>query len=109
MIDPHWQLVDLDPRTWRNIGRFISPGQYIRAGNPDEHALYVLHDDGRFLNAVDTESGPRRDLGIERVNDPTGLAERIDESRRMGAGPRDRPPSPRRRLQPAPRQHHGAS
>jgi len=77
VIDPHWQLVDLDPRTWRNIGRFINPGQYIRAGNPDEHALYVLHDDGRVLNAVDTKTGPRRDLGIERVTDPTGLAERL--------------------------------
>ena len=38
MIDPHWQLVDLDPRTWRNIGRFINPGLYIRAGNPASKA-----------------------------------------------------------------------
>lgn len=77
MIDPFWQLVDLDPKTWRNIGRFINPGQYIRAGDPNEHALYILHDEGRFLNAVDTKTGPRRDLAIERVVDPTGVAERL--------------------------------
>lgn len=77
MIDPFWQLVDLDPKTWRAIGRFINPGQYIRAGNPDEHALYVLHDDGRVLNAVDTKAGTRRDLGLTRVTDPTGLAEEL--------------------------------
>lgn len=75
MIDPFWQLVDLDPRTWRNIGRFINPGQYVRTGDPDEHALYVLHDEGQFLRAVDTATGPRQDLGIERVSDPTGLAQ----------------------------------
>jgi hypothetical protein len=36
MIDPHWILEDLDPHTWRNLGRFIDPGLYIRAARPDE-------------------------------------------------------------------------
>jgi hypothetical protein len=74
MIHPHWSVVDLDPITWRNIGAFISPGRYVRAGDPGERALYVLHDNGRVLNAVDTASGRRIDLGLARIDDPDGVA-----------------------------------
>jgi len=74
VINPHWQLVDLDPVTWRNIGRFISPGRYIRAGTSDEHALYALHDNGRVLNVIDTLTGRRTDLDLAPLTDPEEAA-----------------------------------
>jgi hypothetical protein len=77
MIDPHWSLVDLDPRTWRAIGRFFDPGNYIRAAQPDEHGLFVLHNGERVLRVVDTQSGVRRDLALDGVGDPHALADRL--------------------------------
>lgn len=77
MIDPAWSLTDLDPRTWRAIGRFFDPGQYIRAAQPGERGLFVLHDGGRVLRAVDTQSGVRRDLALGRVGDPRALADAL--------------------------------
>ncbi|HLZ61801.1 MAG TPA: hypothetical protein VKR06_33075 [Ktedonosporobacter sp.] len=82
MIDPHWSVVDLDPRTWRNIGRFFDPGQYIRAAQPGEHALYVLHDSGRLLRIVDTEQGVLNNLAISSVADPEKLAQQLYEQDR---------------------------
>ena len=77
MIDPHWQLVDLDPYTWRNIGRFIDPGLYVRAGSPEEHGLFVIHDGGTVLSVVETSGRSRKDLGLERVKSPQPLAEQL--------------------------------
>jgi hypothetical protein len=74
MIDPHWSLVDLDPRTWRAIGGFFDPGQYIRAAQPGEHGLFVLHDGGRVLRVIDTERGPRPDLDLRQVGSAADLA-----------------------------------
>ena len=74
MIDPHWSVIDLDPRTWRAIGGFFDPGQYIRAAQPGEHGLFVLHDGGRVMRVVDTVRGLRRDLALSRVDDPHELA-----------------------------------
>ncbi len=75
MIDPNWSVVDLDPHTWRKLGRFFDPGQYIRATQPGEHALFVLHDNGKLLHVVDTEQGIRTNLGISFVADPNALAQ----------------------------------
>ena len=77
MIDPHWSLVDLDPRTWRAIGPFFNPGQYMRAAQPGEHGLFVLHDGHHVLRVVDTARGVRRDLGLDEVDDPEELAARL--------------------------------
>jgi hypothetical protein len=77
MIDPHWSLVDLDPRTWRAIGRFFDPGQYIRAAQPGEHGLFVLHDGTRVLRAVDSQTGVRSDLALDTLGDPHALLERL--------------------------------
>jgi hypothetical protein len=74
MIDPHWQLTDLDPLTWRNLGRFIEPAQYIRAGQPGERGLYVLHDGTRVLNVVDENNTGFDSTLIRDVSDPRGLA-----------------------------------
>ena len=74
MIDPHWSLVDLDPRTWRAIGGFFDPGQYIRAAQPGERGLFVLHDGGRVLRVIDTERGPRPDLDLHQVDSAAELA-----------------------------------
>jgi hypothetical protein len=77
MIDPHWILEDLDPHTWRNLGRFIDPGLYIRAAQPEERGLFVLHDGGRVLRIVDTAIGVRRDLAIDSVAEPHALADEL--------------------------------
>ena len=79
MIDPHWLLQDLDPRTWRAIGRFFMPSQYVAAAQPGEHGLWVLHDGGQRPRVVDDQTGPRSDLGIERVDDPRSLALELHE------------------------------
>jgi hypothetical protein len=77
MIDPHWILEDLDPYTWRNLGRFIDPGLYIRAAQPGERGLFVLHDGGRILRVVDSALGVRRDLAIDSAAEPHTLAEEL--------------------------------
>jgi hypothetical protein len=78
VIDPHWLLQDLDPRTWRAIGRFFLPSQYIAAAQPGEHGLFVLHDGGAPVRAVDTTVGPRSDLAISApVMDPRDLAREL--------------------------------
>jgi hypothetical protein len=77
MIDPHWSVIDLDPRTWRAVGGYFDPGQYIRAAQPGEHGLFVLHDGGRVLRVVDTTQGVRRDLALSRVDDPHELAHKL--------------------------------
>lgn len=79
MIDPHWQLVDLDPYTWRAIGKYIDPSMYIRAGSPDERGLFVIHDEGRVLSVVESSGQARRDLGIVRVDTPRALAPQLYE------------------------------
>jgi hypothetical protein len=76
MIDPNWSVVDLDPWTWRNIGRFIDMPQYVRAAQPGEHGLFVLHDKGRVLKVVDTAGG-RSDVKIDRVADARLLAKEL--------------------------------
>jgi hypothetical protein len=77
MIDPHWQLVDLDPFTWRNIGKFIDPGLYIRAGSPDERGLYLIHDRGKVLSIVETSGRSRSDLDIDTFASPQSLADTL--------------------------------
>ena len=77
IIDPTWQVSDLDPVTWRNLGRFFNPQQYIRAAQPDEHGLFVLHDDGHVLKVVDT-AGLGRPEGIpDRIDAPEALARNL--------------------------------
>ena len=77
MIDPQWSLVDLDPHTWRALGPLFDPGLYIRAAQPDERGLFVLHTGGRVLRVVDTAHGVRRDLGLTRADSPRALAEEL--------------------------------
>lgn len=74
MIDPNWSVVDLDPVTWRNIGPFINVAQYVRAAQPGEHGLFILHDDGRVLKIVDTRPGARSGVKVDRVSDARALA-----------------------------------
>lgn len=78
MIDPHWQVVDLDPVTWRNLGPFLEPQQYIAAAQPGEHGLFVLHDYGRVLKVVDTQSSRRVAIPAE-IDDPEALARELYE------------------------------
>lgn len=77
MIDPHWQLVDLDPVTWRQIGRFFDPGQYLRTAQPGEHGLFILHEQGNVLRIVDSESGVRADIVPGTISDPLAFAQQL--------------------------------
>jgi hypothetical protein len=77
MIDPHWQVIDLDPVTWRNLGPFFEPQRYIAAAQPDEHGLFVLHDTGFVLKVVDTERKDRPPGIPVQINDPQALAREL--------------------------------
>jgi len=79
MIDPHWQMVDLDPVTWRQIGRFFDPGQYLRAAQPGEHGLFVLHESGTVLRIVDSKTGVRHDITPYQIDAPQAYARRLYE------------------------------
>ncbi|HTP08412.1 MAG TPA: hypothetical protein VMP08_09185 [Anaerolineae bacterium] len=75
MIDPHWDVIDLDPVTWRNIGRFIDVSQYVRAAQPGEHGLFIVHDRGRVLKVLDTQH--RASVKVDRVVDARALAKEL--------------------------------
>ena len=77
MIDPHWSVIDLDPVTWRNIGRFIDVAQYVRAAQPGERGLFIVHDEGRVLKVFDTDRSVRSGMKIERVVDARALAKEL--------------------------------
>lgn len=77
MIDPDWQLVDLDPATWRRIGRFFDPGQYLRTARPGEHGLFVLHEDGTVVRCVDSHTGVHDDLIPAHIDEPQAYAQRL--------------------------------
>jgi hypothetical protein len=77
MIEPHWDVVDLDPVTWRNIGRFIDVGQYVRAAQPGEHGLFIVHDAGRVLKIFDTTRSALSSVKINRVADARALAREL--------------------------------
>lgn len=77
MIDPHWSVVDLDPVTWRNLGRFINVPQYVRAAQPGEHSLFIVHENGRVLKVFDTDRSARAGVKIDRVVDAHALAKEL--------------------------------
>src|SRR4051812_20397825 len=77
MIDPYWQVVDLDPVTWRQIGRFFDPGQYLRTAQSGEHGLFVLHEQGNVLRIVDSKTGVRCDIILKTINDPQASARQL--------------------------------
>jgi len=80
MIDPDWTVIDLDPRTWRNIGHFFEVPQYVRTSQPGENALFVLHDNGRPLNVYDSRRGLRPELIAGPIDDPQLLAHELFET-----------------------------
>jgi hypothetical protein len=80
VIDPHWQLQDLDPVTWRNLGPYFEPENYIRTAQPGERGLFVLHEEGKPLRVFDTEKGERADLDLSGIDDPHTLAHSLYES-----------------------------
>jgi len=77
MINPNWNVSDLDPHTWRSIGHYLEIKQYFRAAQPGEHGLFVLHDSGKLLRIVDTRQGLRTDLTVSAVKDPVQLAHQL--------------------------------
>jgi hypothetical protein len=77
MIDPNWSVVDLDPVTWRNLGRFFDVAQYVRAAQPGEHALFIVHDNGRVLKVFDTDRSARSSVKIDRVVEARALAQEL--------------------------------
>ncbi len=73
MIDPNWEVVDLDPVTWRHLGPFLDPQRYIAAAQLGEHGLFILHEHGRLLKVVDTKTS-RIPPGIpDQITDPAAL------------------------------------
>ena len=66
--------MDLDPHTWDFDRQVLRTRAYVRAAQPGEHGLFVLHDGGRVMRVVDTSTGVRRDLEVGGVDDPHKLA-----------------------------------
>ncbi len=77
MIHPQWDVVDLDPVTWRNLGRFIDVSQYVRAAEPGEHGLFIVHERGRVLKIFDTNRHARSSVKVSRVTDARALAKEL--------------------------------
>lgn len=77
MIDPQWQVIDLDPVTWRYLGPFFEPQQYIAAAQPGEHGLFILHDHGQVLKVVDTQTRSRPAGIPTQISDPEALAREL--------------------------------
>ncbi len=77
MIDRHWQVQDLNARTWRNLNRFIDVSLFVRAAQPDEHGLFVLHDGAQVLRVVDSQSAGPCDLPELDVSEPRILAQHL--------------------------------
>ncbi|HEY7122586.1 MAG TPA: hypothetical protein VH540_01425 [Ktedonobacterales bacterium] len=77
MIDPHWQVIDLDPVTWRHLGPFFEPHRYIAAAQPGEHGLFVLHDAGKLLRVVDTQTNTLPSGIPTQISDPETLAQEL--------------------------------
>lgn len=84
MIDPHWNVVDLDPTTWRNLGPFLEVAQYVRTPSTGEAELYVLHDDGNVLKVYDTQVGKRDDIQLTSVEDPEETARTLFATENWG-------------------------
>jgi len=84
MIDPHWNVIDLDPTTWRNLGPYLEVSQYIRTPSTGEAELYVLHDDGQVLKVYDTQAGSRPDLQLANVDDPQETARTLFATENWG-------------------------
>jgi hypothetical protein len=63
--------------TWRHIGRFIDVPQYVRAAQPGEHGLFIVHDNGRVLKVVDTDRSARSSVKIDRVVNARALAKEL--------------------------------
>lgn len=67
MIDPAIRIVDLDPREWKNLLRFLSTPAPLPGpeGARRSGGLVVLHAGGKVLKAVHTERGRVASLAWE--------------------------------------------
>lgn len=80
MIWEHWEVVDLDPRTWRNLGALFNPANFLTHARPGERILSILHERGRVLKVYDTARGVRNDLNLETIEDAPRTAKQLYES-----------------------------
>ncbi len=80
MIWEHWEVIDLDPRTWRNLGALFNPVNFITRARPGERILSILHQEGRVLKVYDSEKGVRRDLKLETIEHAPRTAQELYKS-----------------------------
>lgn len=80
MIYEHWDVVDLDPVTWRNLGPYFDPRNFTTRGDPSERTLSILHDGGQVLKVWDSGKGTRHDLDLGIIADPLTKAKELYES-----------------------------
>jgi len=80
MIYEDWDVVDLDPVTWRNLGPYFDPRNFTTRGDPSERTLSILHDGGHVLKAWDSEEGARDDIHLGVIADPLATAKELYES-----------------------------
>jgi len=77
MINPNWDVVDLDPHTWRALGRYLKIHNISVLPNPVNMACSFYMIMGKLLRIVDTRKGLRTDLSISAVDDPAQIAHQL--------------------------------
>ncbi len=80
MIWEHWEVVDLDPHTWRNLGTLFNPQNFLSRARPGERVLSILHEDGEVLKVYDSALGVRHDLDLETIEDAPRVAKELYEA-----------------------------
>ena len=86
MIDPNWNVSDLDPVTWRNLGPFIGVAQYMQAlpVAPEAPELFVLHDQGRVLKIHATHTDQKPEVNLTQIDDPQETARTLFATEQWG-------------------------
>ncbi len=80
MIWEHWEVIDLEPRTWRNLGALFDPANFLTRAQPGERILSILHQEGQVLKVHDSARGVRRDLKLETIENAPRTAQELYES-----------------------------
>lgn len=77
MINRDVEIVDLDPRTWRQIGQIAPFDDLARVKPPHGRVLSILHDHGQVLK-IDAPDGLSVNLG-DHIDDPAATARALYE------------------------------
>ena len=78
MIHPDVEVVDLDPRTWRNIGEIASFAEFAMHRPEVDTVVSILHHNGAVVR-VDVPDGYATPV-LDVISDPVAVARRVFEA-----------------------------